>query len=218
MKLSMLFTGLAVLLPTVIHAYTNPVSWLDLADTDIRNVNGTYYYSASTMHYSPGAPILRSYDLFNWELIGHSVPNVADFGTKYTLPSATSRAYVNGIWASWFDFNTHDGKWYWGGCIDFQRTYIYSAPAPQGPWTKLVDLGTCFYDSALLIDDDGTPYVSYKSTNFYIAQLSKDFKSIVSTKLVYTLPSAISECHFCPQPGCTYVCFAFRRIRGNSRV
>lgn len=188
MKFSALLTGVTALLPTIVHAYTNPVLWNDLADVDIRNVNGTYYYSASTMHYSPGAPILRSHDLFNWEFIGHSVPNLGDFGPQYNMENG-QRAYIGGIWASWFDFNQHDGQWYWGGCINFFHTFVYTAPKPEGPWTKLVEFpNICMYDSGLLIDDDGTPYVSYKSTNLYIAQLSKDFKSIVATNLVYTLP------------------------------
>ncbi|WP_169945447.1 RICIN domain-containing protein, partial [Microbispora sp. H11081] len=33
--------------------YTNPVLWDDLADIDIFRAGDTYYYSASTMHYSP---------------------------------------------------------------------------------------------------------------------------------------------------------------------
>ena len=46
------------------RTYTrNPVVWQDFADGDIIRVGDAYYYSASTMHYSPGAPILRSYDL-----------------------------------------------------------------------------------------------------------------------------------------------------------
>ena len=50
--------------------FTNPVVWQDFADGDIIRVGDAYYYSASTMHYSPGAPILRSYDLVNWEYAG----------------------------------------------------------------------------------------------------------------------------------------------------
>ena len=34
--------------------YTNPVVWQDFADGDIIRVGDAYYYSASTMHYSPG--------------------------------------------------------------------------------------------------------------------------------------------------------------------
>ncbi len=54
--------------------YANPVIWQDFADIDVIRVGDTYYASASTMHYSPGAPVLRSYDLVNWEIAGHSVP------------------------------------------------------------------------------------------------------------------------------------------------
>ncbi|KAG8870501.1 hypothetical protein FRB98_001579, partial [Tulasnella sp. 332] len=82
------------------------------------------------MHYSPGAPILRSYDLVNWDIIGHSVPTL-NWGNKYSLIGG--QAYVKGIYASWFNYNSHDGQWYWGGCIEYSTTYVYTAPAPQGP-------------------------------------------------------------------------------------
>ena len=42
-------------------AFNNPLLWLDLADIDVFRVDNTFFFSASTMHYSPGAPILRSY-------------------------------------------------------------------------------------------------------------------------------------------------------------
>ena len=69
-------------------SFSNPVVWQDFADIDIIRVDDAYYYSASTMHYSPGAPILRSYDLVNWEFAGHSVPRL-DFGAKYDLNGGT---------------------------------------------------------------------------------------------------------------------------------
>lgn len=74
--------------------YTNPVLWEDLADIDIFRVNDTYYYSASNMAFSPGAPILSSKDLVNWEYIGHSVPRL-DFGMPdaYSLDDG-KQAYV----------------------------------------------------------------------------------------------------------------------------
>jgi beta-xylosidase len=76
------------------QTYTNPVLWEDLADLDVFRVNDTYYYSASTMAFSPGAPILTSKDLVNWEYVGHSVP-VLDFGDKdsYSLNNG-KQAYV----------------------------------------------------------------------------------------------------------------------------
>jgi len=88
-------------------------------------VDNAFYYSASTMHYSPGAPILRSYDLVNWEYVGHSVPTLA-WGSKYDLASG-QRAYVKGIWASTLRYRKSNGKWYWIGCVEFSKTYVYTA-------------------------------------------------------------------------------------------
>lgn len=125
--------GLAAL-PLLAAAFSNPIFWEDLADLDIRRVGSTYYYSSSTMHYSPGAPILRSYDLQNWEYIGHSVPTL-DFGDSYSL--VNGQAYVQGVWASFFDYHSSKNTWYWGGCIDFSKSYIYTASSVTGPWTRL---------------------------------------------------------------------------------
>ncbi|KAG8679076.1 hypothetical protein FRC08_017242, partial [Ceratobasidium sp. 394] len=173
-----------------VTAFNNPVLWEDLADLDIRRVNNTYYYSSSTMHYSPGAPILRSYDLFNWEYIRHSVPTL-DFGSAYSLPSG-SRAYVKGIWASFFGFHSQKNTWYWGGCVEFSKTYIYSASSVTGPWTQLTVLNKCYYDCGLLVDDDGIMYVSYiYNNNIWVAQLSSDGKSEVKSQQIYVPPSDI---------------------------
>jgi beta-xylosidase len=74
--------------------------------------------STSTMHFSPGAPILRSYDLVNWEFVGHSVPSLANyFGPKYTLPPGQN-GYNRGVWASWLLFVPEQQKWFWGGCVE----------------------------------------------------------------------------------------------------
>ncbi|KAH8795187.1 glycosyl hydrolase [Flagelloscypha sp. PMI_526] len=144
--------------------YTNPVFWEDLADLAIKRVGSTYYYSASTMHFSPGAPILRSYDLVHWEYIGHSVPTLSFEDTKYDLDGG--RAYIR-------------------GCIDFSKTYIYSAPSVTGTWSQVSVLDTCFYDAGSLIDSDGTMYIAYGNTQIFVAQLSSDKESIVKTASVY---------------------------------
>ncbi|KAL4896142.1 glycosyl hydrolase [Aspergillus ambiguus] len=84
MKVSTLALGsLSLALPTLAE-FSNPVFWEDFADLDVIRVDDVFYYSASNMHYSPGAPLLRSYDLLNWEFIGHSIPELA-FGSAYNL-------------------------------------------------------------------------------------------------------------------------------------
>ncbi|KAH1339961.1 hypothetical protein KXV68_009536 [Aspergillus fumigatus] len=162
--------------------FNQPVLWEDLADLDIFRADDTFYYSASTMHYSPGAPILQSYDLVNWEFVGHSVPTL-DWGSIYNLDGG--QAYVKGIWASTLRYRKSNGLWYWIGCIQFRTTYIYTAPSVTGPWTKSGVINTCLYDCSLLIDDDDTMYVAYGATTISVAQLSSNGLSQVKTQEVF---------------------------------
>ncbi|WDM16124.1 glycoside hydrolase 43 family protein [Streptomyces lavenduligriseus] len=168
--------------------YTNPVIWQDFADIDVIRVGDTYYASASTMHYSPGAPVLRSYDLVNWEIAGHSVP-VLDFGTKYDLNGG--RGYVRGIWASSLAYRPSNRTFYWLGQIDFAKTYVYTATAAEGPWSRLTTIGTAYYDAGLLVDTDDTMYVAYGNTTINVAQLSPDGRTQVRTQQVFTTPSSV---------------------------
>ena len=168
--------------------FTNPVLWEDLADADVLRVGDTYYYSASTMHYSPGAPILRSYDLVHWEFAGHSVPSL-DFGAKYDL-NGNGRAYVNGVWASFLNYRKSNGTFYWGGCIDFNKTYIYTATSVDRPLEQRSVINNCYYDAGMLVDDNDTMYVAYGSGTHSVAQLSADGLSQVRTQTVFTDPSS----------------------------
>lgn len=169
--------------------FTNPVIWEDLADLDIIRVGKVYYYSASNMHYSPGAPILRSYDLVHWQFIGHSVP-VLDFGPDYNLQDG-HRAYVRGTWASFLGYRKANKTFYWGGCIDFSKTYIYTAPEAKGPWTRKTVIPKCYYDAGLLIDNDNTMYVAYGNRIFHVAQLSPDGTHEVKNEVVFHTPKSI---------------------------
>ncbi|WP_371778008.1 family 43 glycosylhydrolase [Streptosporangium subroseum] len=175
--------------PTPTGNYNNPVVWQDFADGDIIRVGDAYYYSASTMHYSPGAPILRSYDLVNWEYAGHSVPRL-DFGSNaYDLNGG--RAYVKGIWASTLNYRPSNSTYYWMGCVEFNRTYVYTASAVDGTWTKRSQIGNCYYDAGLLVDDNDTMYVAYGNSTISVAQLSADGLSQVRSQQVFQTPSSV---------------------------
>ncbi|KAI0191065.1 glycoside hydrolase family 43 protein [Astrocystis sublimbata] len=169
--------------------FTNPIIWEDLADLDIFRVDDAWYYTASTMHYSPGAPILRSYDLVNWEYISHAVPSLS-WSSSYDL-AGTSRAYVKGIWASTMRYRKSNGMWYWIGCIEFSKTYVYTASSATGPWSLATTLDTCLYDCGLLVDDDDTMYVAYGNSQLTVAELSSDAKRIVKSQVVYNTPGNI---------------------------
>lgn len=165
--------------PTPLNAaaattYTNPVLWEDLADIDIFRVGNDYYYSASTMAFSPGAPILKSGDLVNWQYIGHSVPRL-----EFNDPQAYSlengkQAYVKGIWASSMRYRQSNKTWYWIGCIGFDKTYIYTASDPAGKWSLASTINTCYYDCGILFDDKDDIYVAYGNTKLSVARLNND--------------------------------------------
>ena len=181
--------------------FTNPVLWEDLADIDIIRVDDTFYYSASNMHYSPGAPILRSYDLVNWEYAGHSVP-VLDFGPAYDLNGG--RAYVRGTWASSLNYRKSNKTFYWLGCID-GKTRILTASSVEGPWQEHPAINNCYYDAGLLIDDDDTMYVAYGTTTIRVAQLSADGFSEVKNQAVFTNSQYIEGSRFYKIKGTYYI-------------
>ncbi|CAI4219574.1 unnamed protein product [Parascedosporium putredinis] len=137
----------------------------------------------------PGAPILRSHDLANWEFVGHSVPTL-DFGERYNLTNGI--AYRGGTWASTMRYRESTGLWYWIGCVDFWYTYTYTAPDPAGPWTRtsMSEGGRCYYDCGLFIDDDDTMYVVYGATDVKMAQLSPDGLTQVRSETIFSASDA----------------------------
>lgn len=161
---------------------SNPIFWADFADLDIIRADDAFYYSASNMHYSPGAPILRSYDLMNWEFAGHSIPELT-FGASYYLEDG-SQAYIGGTWASTLNYRPSTTTFYWMGCID-GTTYIYTSPNAEGPWTQASTIDKCYYDCGLLITDDDKMYVAYGNSGITVAELSDDGLSEVSSQMVF---------------------------------
>ena len=49
--------------------FTNPVIYSDVPDLDVIRVEDNYYMVSTTMHLSPGMPIMKSKDLVNWEIV-----------------------------------------------------------------------------------------------------------------------------------------------------
>ncbi|HEU5129252.1 MAG TPA: family 43 glycosylhydrolase [Glycomyces sp.] len=167
------------------RTFANPVVWQDFADVEVIRVGEVFYMTASTMHYSPGAPVLRSRDLVHWEFAGHSVPTL-DFGPKYDLDGG--RGYVRGIWASSLNHRAGEDRFYWIGQIDFARTYVYTADAVEGPWRRHAEIGKAYFDAGLLFDDDGSVYVAYGNTEIRVAQLSGDVTAEIDDRAVFQTP------------------------------
>ena len=60
---------------------TNPVIYADAPDMSMLRVGDTYYMSSTTMHMSPGVPIMKSNDLVNWKLVNYAYDTLANIPT-----------------------------------------------------------------------------------------------------------------------------------------
>ena len=77
----------------------NPMLWSDVPDPDVIRVGDTFYMVSTTMHLMPGAPIMASKDLKNWETIGYIFDKLTD-SPKYDLSPTEGTAYGRGQWAT----------------------------------------------------------------------------------------------------------------------
>src|SRR3954469_14762835 len=86
----------------------NPLIFADVPDASIVRVGDTYYMSSTTMHMSPGVPIMKSKDLVNWQLINYAYDTLADIDALNLNHGKNS--YGRGSWASCMRY--HNGLFY----------------------------------------------------------------------------------------------------------
>jgi beta-xylosidase len=153
----------------------NPMLWADVPDPDIIRVGDTYYLVSTTMHLMPGAPIMRSKDLKNWETVGYIFDKLTD-SPKYDLKEGT--VYGRGQWATSLKY--HKGRFYAllapneaGAMGD---TYIFTAEKAEGEW-KLLSRMRHFHDCSLFFDDDDRVYVIYGTGE--MMELKPDLSDVI---------------------------------------
>ena len=112
------------------------------------------------MHLSPGAPIMKSYDLVNWEIVNY-VFDRASIGDSFSLRNGQN-SYGQGQWAS--SLRYHDGTFYVGfNTNNLGGAYLYRTDdIEHGSWERTA-LGRGLHDPSLFFDVDGTPYIFYGS-------------------------------------------------------
>ena len=153
----------------------NPMLWADVPDPDVVRVGDTFYMVSTTMHLMPGAPVMASKDLKNWETVGYIFDRLTD-SPKYDLLQGT--VYGRGQWATSLKY--HNGRFYAlmapneGG--EMGRTYIFTAEKAEGPWT-LVSRMRHFHDCSLFFDDDGRVYVFYGTGE--MMELKSDLSDVI---------------------------------------
>ena len=75
--------------------FQNPMAWSDIPDPDVIRVGDNFYMVSTTMHLMPGAPIMKSKDLVNWEIVNYIFPKLTD-SPKYEMKNG--RVYGRGQW------------------------------------------------------------------------------------------------------------------------
>ena len=155
----------------------NPMLWADVPDPDIIRVGDTFYLVSTTMHLMPGAPVMASKDLKNWETVGYIFDKLTD-SPKYDLSATEGTVYGRGQWATSLKY--HKGKFYallapneQGAMGD---TYIFTADKAEGPW-KIVSRMRHFHDCSLFFDDDDRVYVIYGTGE--MMELKKDLSDVI---------------------------------------
>ncbi|RYZ27085.1 MAG: glycosyl hydrolase 43 family protein [Chitinophagaceae bacterium] len=153
----------------------NPILFADVPDLSMIRVGETYYMSSTTMHMSPGVPIMKSKDLVNWQLIGYAYDTLVS-NDEMNLENGKS-TYGKGSWASSMRF--HDGSYYVSTFSSTSgKTYIYSTKnIEKGPW-KAVSFSPSFHDHSLFFDDDGRVYLIYGAGKLQLVELSADHSGI----------------------------------------
>ena len=134
--------------------FTNPMLWSDVPDPDVIRVDDNFYLVSTTMHLMPGAPVMRSKDLVNWETASYLFDRLTDT-PNYDMDGCT--AYGRGQWAT--SLRYYNGRYYAYFSPNDKPFRGYVDPAKE-KW-ELVSRLPHFHDASLLFDDDGRVYVYY---------------------------------------------------------
>ena len=171
----------------------NPILWADVPDISIVRAGDTYYMSSTTMHLSPGLPIMKSKDLVNWELASYAYETVGNEDAVQMTNGKNS--YGGGTWAS--SLRHHNGTFY---VSTFSHTtgfnYIYSTKTPdKTPWKLESKFKPVLHDHSLFFDDDGRVYMLSGNSDIRLTELSADLQGIKpggTDKIIITNAAAIA--------------------------
>ena len=153
----------------------NPVIFADVPDLSMVRVGDTYYMSSTTMHMSPGVPIMKSKDLVNWKLVSYCYDTLVS-NDEMNLDNGRS-TYGKGSWAS--SIRYHNGIYYVTTFASTSgKTHIYTTKnIERGPW-KAISFRPSLHDHSLFFDDDGKVYMLYGNRRLSLVELKEDLSGI----------------------------------------
>lgn len=163
---------------------TNPIVFADVPDMSIVRIGNVYYMSSTTMHMSPGVPIMKSTDLVNWRIVNYAYDTLANMDDLNLVGG--KNAYGRGSWASCLRF--HNGIFYLSTFAQTTgKTYVFTTKdIENGPWT-VHSFSPSFHDHSLFFDDDGKVYLIYDAGNLKLVELKADASGVKPGAVVQEL-------------------------------
>lgn len=152
--------------------FTNPLIYADVPDVDVIRVGSDYFMVSTTAHMSPGAPIMHSKDMVNWEIVSYVFDELNE-SPKNNLEGGN--IYSRGQWAA--SLRYHDGTFY----VFFgtgNKSYLYTTKNPFGKWEKKLVIDEYLHDASMLFDDDGRIFLAYGARHIRIIEFKEDLSGI----------------------------------------
>lgn len=172
--------------------YSNPILYADYSDPDLIRVGDDYYMVASSFHFSPGIPVLKSRDLVHWSIIGHVLDRLP-FAPEYDMPGpfllddtkskpVDGTRYAGGVWAP--SIRHHNGLFYVYWATPDEGVYMSTAQKAEGPWTDPVQViaQPRLEDPCPFWDDDGSAWLVHSVVGagpIILHRMSPDGKSVL---------------------------------------
>ena len=153
----------------------NPIIYADVPDMSMIRMGDTYYMSSTTMHMSPGVPIMKSKDLINWTIINYAYDTLANVDAMNLVNGKST--YGKGTWASCIRYRK--GTFYVSTFAQTTgKTYIYSTKdIEKGPWVEH-SFQPSYHDHTIFFDDDDRVYMIFGVGKLRILELKEDLSGV----------------------------------------
>jgi beta-xylosidase len=164
--------------------YKNPVQWQDFNNPCVVR-SGSTFYMISASHHLVGAPISKSTDLVNWQLVGSLYNDFSAISTNCLYPGMS---YSGGSQDGEVEY--HNGTWYWYNWSTAYKGMYSTAVNIEGPWTRPKPIkGTEHMTS--YVYEDPCPFWDDNGQMYFVVMGNGDYGSgrNYNTK-IYTMNAA----------------------------
>lgn len=157
----------------------------DVPDPEIIRAGDAYYMSSTSMHFSPGVPIMKSYDLVNWKVVNY-VYNIMDDNDNLAMRNG-GYDYGKGSWATSLKYREYDKKYYLSHTSNTTgKTYFYRTDdIENGIWERVSVCDTFFHDASMMFVGEDI-YMFHGSGSINVSKLKSDFSGEEWRKTIIT--------------------------------